>query len=195
MALVLLLCGAGVGCLVTDQIEFETERNVAPMIFDGPSSVAKIGQTVWIDKASRTMLQLQVKVRDENVNEPLQARWRLVSKGDPVPQFESKDIPVSGEVVRDLAFDVQTGPLRDGECARIELVVSGSFGKKTNGLYFADTTSEDDSDIDYAFWNIWEGEGQSRTSPEELGRLAASCPTNEMLLTPVTPAPMMEVSP
>jgi hypothetical protein len=42
---------------------------------------------------------------------------------------------------------------------------------------------------------IWEGEGQGRTKPEDKARLAASCPTNEKLLTLVTTVPPVEVAP
>ena len=108
MALGWLVCGGSVGCLVTDQIEFDTDCNVPPMIIDVPSPVAAIDQIVWIDKSTTKMFSLAVKVRDENITEPLQAHWRIVSKEDPLPRFETVAITVSGDELRDLSIDVQT---------------------------------------------------------------------------------------
>jgi hypothetical protein len=196
MAIAGLLGGAGVGCLVTDTIEFDGERNTPPMIFDAPFPVAKIGDWLWIDKSARTMFELRVKVREPNVNEPLLARWRVVSKNDPEPPFDQKEVARTGEEVRDLAIDVQTDVLHDGECALLELAVSGSFEERRDPQFFASTNSEDDRDLAIVMWTIWEGEGPPRTTPEEKARLITSCPSNEkLLLTPLTPAPPMETTP
>jgi hypothetical protein len=190
-----MLCGAGVGCLVTDQIEFEGEQNVAPMIIDVPSPLAEIGEIVWIDKSARTMVPLPVKVREANISEPLEARWRLVSKDDPQPLFDWQPVAQTGEELRDLTIDLETDRLHDGECARLDLAVSGSFKQRHEAIYFKVTDSEDDTDLDVVKWWIWEGRGQALTSTEERSRIAASCPTNEKELTPLTQAPPMETTP
>jgi hypothetical protein len=194
MASTTILCGAGVGCLVTDQIEFEGEQNVAPMIIDVPGAAHAIGHPFWIDKSARTMVSLPVNVREANVSEPLQARWRLVSKDDPQPMFAEQAVTVTGEELRALRIDLETNRLQDGECARLELAVSGSFKPRHEPIYFKVTESEDDRDLDTVSWQIWEGPGLALTSTVERSRLAASCPSDETELTPLTPVLPMEAA-
>src|SRR5258705_531008 len=111
MVLGWLVCGPSAGCVVTDKIEFDTEQNVPPMIVDTPSEETPIGRILWVHKATSSMVTFSVKVRDPNVTQALKAHWRLVSKDDPTPQFDSKDVSITGDVVRDLTFELQTSPL------------------------------------------------------------------------------------
>jgi hypothetical protein len=190
MVLGWLVCGPSAGCVVTDKIEFDAEQNVPPMIVDTPSEETPIGHILWVNKATSSMVTLSVKVRDPNVTQALKAHWRLVSKDAPTPPFDFKDVAVTGDLVRDLTFELQTSPLGDGQCARLELVVSGSFKTETGPQNFDQTRTE--GDIDSAEWLIWEGEGPNKTSAAEQARLLSSCPTNESLLEPSVPEPIEE---
>jgi hypothetical protein len=169
-----LIVGAYDGCLVTDEIMFEGEPNVPPVILDTPDSRAPIGSHIWIDSSADTkMWTLDVLVRDENIDQPLVAHWRIVS--DPnvlVPFFPQELQP--GQLERDLTIRVQTETLKLGVCHRLELKVSGSFLKKTTPPYFDAVRDGAEHDIAGAVWWLWEGEPQA--SAEEKARLLDSCP-------------------
>jgi len=168
------------------------------MILDVPASLTPLGSPIWVDKShGQTMWPMTVKVRELNVEQELKAHWRLVSKDDMKPQFSFKDLnPQGGAVLRDLEFVVQSDPLRDRQCARLDLAVSGSFFKNTTDpdlFAFTREDDEDNSDLAVVSWLIFEGPGQTNTSDLDKAHIVSSCPTVDAPATPAT-APMMDMT-
>jgi hypothetical protein len=152
------------------------------MIVAAPST-PPINSVIWINKSEQSMWSMAVKVRELNVTQELGVHWRLVNKDDMTPPFFSADLlPQGDQALRDLPFDVQSDTLRDNECARLDLAVSGSFIKRSDPGLFAETKNDENTDIAQASWWIWEGLGQADTSMTEKAHIAASCPTDETLL-------------
>jgi hypothetical protein len=182
--------------LVTDQVEFPTDPDIPPMILDAPHSLAPIGSQVWIDKAAQPSWEMSVRVRELNLGQELKAHWRLVNKDDPKPLFSERKLPEGDSELRDLEFTVQSDSLRDGECARLDLAVSGSFSKHIDDPKWFDQPNNDhDDDLDTASWWIFEGEGPTKTSDADKARILSSCITDDMLLPQPMPSAMETEAP
>lgn len=177
-----LLFGPYAGCLVNDEIMFEEEPNFPPVILDAPNPVVRIGEHIWIDGSAVPMLDLDVRVRDENINQELIAHWRVLGQGETLAEFDDQVLP-PGLLVRDLRISVNSArSIDDGRCHRLELAVSGSFLKNQKRKEVFDVTL-DNADIDTAVWWIWEGRGEAGTLPQEKAALVDSCDAIEALLT------------
>lgn len=179
-ALCVALCS---GCLVTDEITFDDELDLPPVILNKPGFEPKIGGIVWIKKGRLPMWDVDVQVRDENVGQELAAHWRIVHEDDMAPGFSSTELLGGDQPVRDLKFPVQTDDLRDGECHRLELAVSSSFFPfRTAPMYFDFVPEGREGDVAYAWWWIWEGDGEDSITDSEARTLVASCNAIESLL-------------
>jgi hypothetical protein len=164
---------------VTDKITFPTEPNVPPTIYG--ASPADPGHFIWIDTTQRPMWTMVVKIRDENVLQPLMARWRLVKIGDLRTPFKQSDIPPSGVPERDLTFSVGSDRLLPSTCDRLDLAVSGEFYKPdetADPKYFDDPRTTDD--LAEVSWLVFEGSGEAADAK----RLLDSCP--DPIMIPMT---------
>jgi hypothetical protein len=181
LSAVLVACS---GCLVTSKYDIPDPTNVPPIIQDDPASIAKIGSIIWLDSQNPQSWTFSVQVRDEDIDQVLDARWRLVRQGEPLPPFTRLQPFQAGPLAPPLQITVESTKLSDGECHHLELAVSGSFWKdmlgmdRTDPLYFAEVTVEDD--LALASWWIWEGEGNTETNDDEWKRLAKSCNAKEL---------------
>jgi hypothetical protein len=177
-AILWALCG---GCLVTEEIPFDGEPNLPPVILSTPGE-PKIGSIVWINKSALPRWMLRVQVRDENVEQPLEAHFRIRRSSEMFAQFDSLPVPsATGTPLRDLDIFVDTASLHDYECHRLELAVSGSFiEEETSPETFQIVT--DRSDIAFASWWLWEGEGRDTPDANKLAVLE-SCAGFEEYLT------------
>ena len=76
------------------------------------------------------------------------------------------------------------GDIRQGECQRLEIAISGSFVEDRDDLFDANI---DKGDIAYASWTILEGTDVAPPfTPEDearLARLLDTCPSEDALLT------------
>jgi hypothetical protein len=182
LSAVLVACS---GCLVTSTYEIPDPTNVPPIIQDDPASIAKIGSTIWLDSET-PQGTFRVRVRDEDTEQVLDARWRLVQQGVPLPAFTSLPPLPAGPLVRPLDFSVAGTQLSDGKCHQLELAVSGNFWKdafgedRTDPIYFAEVTPEFEDDLALATWQIWEGKGSTQTTDDEKVRLLDSCNAKEL---------------
>lgn len=179
------LGGPASGCLVTDQITFEEEPNVPPVLLKAPGVKEDLGSIVWIDRSMRPTWDLRLKVRDENVEQDLVAHFRVKHEGEEFPPFDSIDLPAppDGSVLRDLLVIVQTETLYVGECHRLEVAVSGSFfpfEERPTPAFF-DALRGPEDDIFVGMWWIWEGPGEMQATPEAKARLVESCNAIEVL--------------
>ena len=175
------------GCLVTDEITFNDDPDLPPAILNKPGFEPKIGGLIWIDKSKLTEWPMQVQIRDENVRQDLVGHWRikrLRDEGMFEPRFDIAPVPIGDEPVRDFPFNVQTDDLREGECHRLELAVSGSFFINNAPRYFDEVPAGREDDFAYAWWWIWEGDGDNNTSPDEAKALLDTCNASEQLLMP-----------
>ncbi len=178
-----LLFGPYAGCLVNDEIMFEEEPDFPPVILDAPNPVAPIGEHIWIDSSVTAMWPLDVRVRDENINQELIAHWRVLGEGETLEDFDQV-ILAPGLLVRDLQISVNSARSLDrGSCHRLELAVSGSFFKNQKRREVFDVRPDDaQEDIDTAVWWIWEGRGEMLTDDQQKARLIDSCNAIEALL-------------
>ena len=185
MALLAAPCS---GCLVTGKHTFDEEPNSPPVILSKTGQPA-IGKIVWIDNVQPEW-RFEVRVRDEDVDDVLEARWRVRHLDDLEPVFESREVRGSGSALRDLEVVVNTANLIEYRCHQLELVVSGSFPGFTAPEFFDTVLPGDEDDVARAMWTIWEGQGPS-TPPALQGQIAASCETIVNLLGTET-MPTME---
>lgn len=163
------------GCLVTDKQTFEGQPNSPPVILS-KTGQPTIGMIVWIDNVQPEW-QLEVQVRDEDVDQVLQAQWRVWRVDDPDPMFDTlDDIERTGEPIRNLQIRVNTANLVNYRCHRLELLVSGSFIGFTDPDFFGLVAPGDEADVARASWLIWEGQGLD-TPPMQLAEIAQSCET------------------
>jgi hypothetical protein len=177
------------GCLVTSKYEIPDPTNVPPSIQDDPDGIAKISDTLWLDSENAQSWEFSVLVRDEDTEQVLDARWRLVKQNEPLPAFNRLLDPLpAGMLVRRLRFVVGSTQLSDGECHKLELAVSGHFFKNRMGMdrtepfLFAEVTDGFEDDLAMAAWWIWEGKGNNQTTDVDVGRLGKSCNADESLL-------------
>jgi hypothetical protein len=177
---------AGAGCVVTDKIMFPADQNFPPDILEGSNSYS-LGSIIWVDKsASPSDLKMNVLVRDDNVLQPLEAQWRLVTVGDDTPPVHPGEVSPSGtQDPRDFSFSVPSTLLANGKCYQLELAVSGGFyvpKDSRKAPAFFGVPKGDPNDVDLATWIILEG--QPNPSADVAMRLLASCPVNP----PMTPS-------
>lgn len=156
-------------CLVTDEIQFPEDVSYPPTIVDVPGAEI-IGAIVWIDLEGHPQNEwsFPIRIRDDNVDQTLDARYRVVPGGETLPLWTQDEIAPSGSPVReDYEVKVRFGDLKPGKCHRVELAVSGTFVKRSRpspGLFHV-TTDEDD--LALVSWTIWEGTGASATTGEK----------------------------
>jgi hypothetical protein len=164
---------------VTEPITFETEPDLPPVILSKAGEPA-IGRIVWIDKSMQSQWLLKAQVRDENVEQELEAHWRIVTEDEPLPEFQSRPVEVADQPVRDLEIYVGTDGLLDYRCHRFELAVSGSFLPFIGRSSFDRVALDDEDDVAYAVWWIWEGEGEALTPDDRKVAISNSCPTEDV---------------
>jgi hypothetical protein len=171
---------------VTSKHEIPDPTNVPPIIQDDPTSIAKIGSIVWLDSEKPQTWTFSVQVRDEDIDQVLDARWRLVKEGESTPPFTSLDPLPGGRPLRQVQVRLLSTQLSDGRCHHLELAVSGNFWKDAQGMertepwLFAEVMGEFPDDIALASWWIWEGEGNTQTTVDEKARLLDSCNAKEL---------------
>lgn len=165
------------GCLVTEEFTFEAEPNVPPVLLS-VAGEPKIGRIFWIDNSVQSQFELKVQVRDENVEQPLEAHVRIQHQDEMAPAWAPPiAVPPAalGNPVRDLNIFIDTEGLQPYTCHLLELVVSGSFFPDvTEPELFQYVLPEDRDDLAFASWLIWEGEGPS-TLPADKLHIIESC--------------------
>lgn len=172
------------GCLVTDEITFDEEPDLPTVIVDTPGTKTPIGRIVWLDKSAQPMWDFAVKVRDENLAQELTAHYRVVTRENDAPPFQTVPLPASDMELRDLKLPVKSESLRDGECHHLQLAVSAAFFPRTEPVFFDAVPPGRESDIAYASWWLWEGPGVMLATDPDKARLAQTCGAIEDLLAP-----------
>lgn len=170
------------GCLVTDEITFEEEADLPTVIVDAPGTKTPIGSIVWLDSETQSSWPFPVRVRDENLGQPLTAHYRVVTAENEFPTFVPVELKPSGAELRDLTLTVKSESLRVGECHRLELAVSAYFLGGTRPVFFNEVLPGREGEVAHASWLLWEGPGDMLAT--DLARLAQSCVTIEDLLAP-----------
>lgn len=171
------------GCLVTDPVEFDSDEGSPPMLLDPPATAVPLGEHAWVDTTTGvTSWRFTLRVRDEDITQSLQARWRVVKEGNPTPRFDTIDLPFNGTLTRDFDILLEAGQLDMGKCHRLDVVVSGGFVQSDSPLAFDFPLVP--GDIDVGNWWIWEGPGELAASDALKRDVVDSCNAIETLLTP-----------
>lgn len=152
------------GCLVTDPIEFDRPANNPPaFVMERPPKL-QLGEIKYLSARDvPSGWKFTLRVRDQDVDQELEAQWRIVTGGTARKRKSTIIIPATGAQVRELTIPVDQGELDTDSCHRVEIAVSGSFVKPFEGdmedlTRFADVDVDDRFDIAmFTFW-IWEGE-------------------------------------
>jgi hypothetical protein len=159
------------GCLVTDPIEFPTPTDYPPEILAAPNGPA-VGDIINLTKSGYpTGYTFDVRIRDLNVEQELQAHVRLVKEpGERPSDFERLTVQRGDKAERTLQITVPTNSLLEFSCARLDLAVSGSFNRFQEGGF--ETIEAGSNDLAKALWWIFEGDLEAPRAAE----IAASCP-------------------
>lgn len=180
------------GCLVTDEIQFPQDVPYPPTIVGVPGAEFQIATIIWIDLKGHAQNEwkLPVRIRDDNVDQTLEARYRVLQPGEPSPRWARDEIAPSGSPVReDYEVKVRFGDLLPGECHRVELVVSGSFLRRTENKFFDVLNDEGEAsgDIARASWTILEGDPSDPEIEKKKALLLDSCKAIESLFQEAAP--------
>jgi hypothetical protein len=169
------------GCLVTNPVDFDSDEGSPPMLLDLPTAKVPLGEHAWVDTTSGvSSWRFAVRVRDEDVTQDLQARWRVVTKTEQTPPFESLDLPFNGTLLRDFDLLLEAGQLDMGKCHRLEVVVSSGFLDPNRAALFDIPAVP--GDLASGEWWIWEGPGDLAASDALKAELLDSCDALEDLL-------------
>ena len=169
---------------MTDEITFDEEPELPPVIVDAPSTKTRIGDIVWLDSSAMSMWPFTVKVREGSREQNLVAHYRVVTEENKAPRFETDFVPPGDDPLRDLEFFVKSESLQTGECHRLELAVSAAFFTGQAPVFFDAVPPGREAEVAYASWWLWEGPGDALTTDPEKARIAQSCPAVEDLLAP-----------
>ncbi len=118
------------GCLVTESVEFEEEKNYPPALYDEPGSLTPIGGVIPInrDDLESGEIVFSLQVRDENVLQTLKTRYELRSPLESNSLIEvGPEVGISGEPIRHFEFGIPVSLIRQDYCYRLLLVVTSGF--------------------------------------------------------------------
>lgn len=165
---------------MTDQIEL-------PPVPQSPPVVTLMGYddaVIKFDHELHNELVVDLAIRDEDVTEKLEARWRIVSRevrpGVPTNQFPcpEPEIVGTGSLMRTHRLTLQGSSFAPGKCSRVDVIVSASF-KQCKPEDWIETTQEDDAaDVgQLSFW-VWVFDANNPQPLTEKAALALalSCP-------------------
>lgn len=182
MLVSLIVSASGLsGCLVTDQIDLPAVPQSPPVVslkdYDDGENL------ILFERSIEKELVVNLEIRDEDLTEPLRARWRIVSKerppGSPMREYSCPEplIPGTGSLKRDHKLTIFSSSLAAGKCSRVDFIVSASFKDCDGNDDWDDTTQvDDDSDVGrLSFW-IWDVSGQPLIMPDTALALTMSCP-------------------
>jgi hypothetical protein len=153
-------------CVVTDPVEFKDEVDVPPIIVDDPAlpngSIIKFEKVEGGAQEAKE-IEIDLQIRDDNVQQALAVRTRITKADNTTILSICPDTPLArqGTPISDYSLKIPQAYLNPGECARVEVVVSGHFGpcytdnKKANDRF--DLVSFDHpDDIARATYWVWE---------------------------------------
>jgi hypothetical protein len=151
------------GCLVTEPITFEEEKNFPPTLLDEPGTETPIGEVIGFNLSDPNLNEIvfQLQIRDENTLQTLQTRHQLVSLQTTLDITEL-EVGISGDPIRPFEFSIPRGQLEEDACYRVKLAVTSQFKGDPNNW---DLPAEE-GDVAIARWWIY----------EEGAVLLSSCP-------------------
>jgi hypothetical protein len=153
------------GCVVTDPVKFQNEVDVPPVILDDPSlpngSIIKFQKELDPNAPGAKEININLTVRDDNVNQPILVRTRITKADNTVILSQCPDAQLArqGVPLSYYTLTIPQGSLKTGECHKVEVVVSSKF----EGCYKNDDTQNshfdvvaNPDDIARATYWIWE---------------------------------------
>lgn len=160
------------GCLVTDSVDFEAPVNHPPTFVRRPGADLDNGDMKFVRNLGVPSWPFSLRVRDEDVNQDLEVRWRIVTRAAGSSNREIIALPARGELTRDFDLVIQSGQLSTDSCHRIDIAVSGSFAGRVDDPTVFDVVTDPD-DIAYFNFTIFEGQPNSN----DPAKLIETCPT------------------
>jgi hypothetical protein len=152
------------GCLVTDTVDLPEEPRTPPVITAAPPYGA--GSPILFNAATAvtTGLTIPITVRDEDITEDLQVRWRIRSNVMPAPGVTPRQecplplIRANRLLTRDWPFNIESVKFARGACSVVELIVSAHFTPcdKYPDDFDRTTNSDDEETIGHATFMVWE---------------------------------------
>ncbi|HET8933443.1 MAG TPA: hypothetical protein VFN67_08395 [Polyangiales bacterium] len=171
---------------MTDQIELPPVPQSPPVItltgYD--DKVIKFDR----DKHNETELTVELSIRDEDVNETLEARWRIVSLVHPPGVVENQfrcpepEIVGTGSVMRSYPLRLSVSSFAPGKCSRVDVIVSASFKNCKPDKWIDTTQPDDDTDVGrLSFW-VWVFDASNNPlSDKGAAALTNSCPAADYM--------------
>ncbi|HEY2733210.1 MAG TPA: hypothetical protein VGI70_04460 [Polyangiales bacterium] len=151
-----------------------------------------LGSVIRFNAAQSNQLTIPLRVRDDNIQETLKARYRIVTSTKtgtyacPEPL-----IPANNELIRDDAPGTQIvfdRTLIDrGSFSRIEFVVSADFLSCEKHPDVFDVTTSDNDDVGRAVFWILETSTDPLTNANAARTLLSTCPVVDAPMPPATP--------
>lgn len=169
---------------MTDQIEL-------PPVPQSPPVITLTGyddKVIKFDRDKNNELTVDLSIRDEDVNETLEARWRIVSlvrpPGVPENQFpcDEPQIVGTGSVMRSYPLRLRASSFAPGKCSRVDVIVSASFKNCKPDKWIDTTQQDDDSDLGrLSFW-VWVFDASNNPlSDMGAAALTNSCPAADYM--------------
>lgn len=191
--LCVLVSGWVSGCLVTSSVEFEEEANVPPVVLD--SAEFPLGGVFEFDPRIAQELSLEVRVRDENLDDELEIRARVSVEDNPSRSFlicqPNRFVFPNGTPTRDsLRLVLNQTQIMPGACSQLEVFVSSRFLRECTDAdeRFFDQPL-DREDIAIARYSIWEVSGDPLTNLMSASALLNSCETKAQQPNTTTTVP------
>ncbi len=173
------------GCVVTDPVDFKDEVDVPPSILDDPTfhngSIIKF-EKVEGNAPGAKEIEIDLRIRDENVSQPLAVRTRITTSKGVTFIATCPDILLArqGVPTSDYKLTIPQAYLNAGECHKVEVAVSGHFdpcsrdAAETN-KHFGTPAFDHADDIARATYWIWEDGKNVLADPMAAQALLNSC--------------------
>lgn len=178
--------GLASGCVVTDPIEFERPANSPPQFVIDRSDKIQPGSIQYVRASSNpNSWTFPFVVRDADVKQKLEVRWRIFS-GMTGDRKLTQTIPATGLELREFSINVDRGDLMVDSCHRVEIGVSGSFDRPSDGIdddFSGQSIYDYDEPFDFDLFSFWIWEGDPNAS--DPANLVATCATG-VIEPPVT---------
>jgi hypothetical protein len=149
----------GMGCIVTDSVDFPVEENHPPSVVTVPGRstppldrIVKVNLDAVAESETGAEIPFRVVVTDPNVSQDLAYNTFINFQpeiGRPGPRGGNV-VPAAGSEERELTFDIPVSELQPaGQCYRLELLVSSDFTEQ-----FPFRTPVLEKDLAVAVWFI-----------------------------------------
>lgn len=176
---------------MTSPVEFEEEVNIPPVLLD--STESPLGGLYEFDRLIARELRLDVRVRDENVDDEVHLRARVSVEPSTMGYTEVCPeiyIPPSNEPERAAGtLTLTESQIQRGACNLVEIFVSSQFYQDCEEDNYSLPADRDDL-ASGRFW-VLDLTGDPYLNPMRAQALLNSCQTEQAMSNTTPPATMM----